>query len=255
MKPEYLTRRVLIFLILGLVLSSCSPGPKPPIKTGQPAKKIIFTPTVLAEINNTPNASEKKDQYAFHMSYAIDESVRCASGVVCDSVYIPKAILYFRGDFSVQKGEISGQGSIFFIGIEGCQTLRADLSNCKIAGGKKGSFEISGQAQGDKASINLSLKEVPKISLIMVTKTPSGYIEIPFESTYADNYKKLFENSGLWNNPFEATLTSQGNSVIKNFEGTITASLKDNSASRSVHGFGGLIFIPVGTGLPAPVFN
>lgn len=225
----------------------------PPVSpTGllRPASQPTPTPTFLPRLNGSVTPTTASSSYIFHMNFTVDQSLACTNK--CDSVYIPKMTLYFRGKLGVTGNRASGDGTITIENIEPCKTLMPDLSTCQFSAGTPGSFNVAGNMQGDKIQMTLQLKDVPRLNGGMTTLHPvQGQVPIAFDSTYYEEIKQTLIKAAIFDTPFQISpqiatpgLSSQALARISHtFEGTYVFATNDKLLTRTTHGFGTLFFI------------
>ncbi|MBA4379510.1 MAG: hypothetical protein C0393_02290, partial [Anaerolinea sp.] len=159
---------------------------------------------------STPAGSQSGSDYAFHINLAIEWAVSCP-GVVCDAAFIPRMVLYFRGNLTTQPDRsVSGTGTMTFISIDQCQTLMPGNSTCQIGEASEGSFTITGQslgitpgAKGETLQLTLHLQELPKLPITHVVQQPQGTLDIPMDTTFASFLGELLSNAGIFDTSFE----------------------------------------------------
>jgi hypothetical protein len=236
-----------------------SPGPVP------------TTPGGTASPGSTPAGSgspqgEAGTSYAFHINVNIDESGTCPGSAKCDVAFVPHSVLYFRATLTVQpSGTVTGNGTMVFVDLQPCQTLMPDVSSCSVTRASDGAFAVEGKrlAAGsgrgtDTLLLTMRLKELPKVSATMTTAHPSGPIKIPFDTTCAHLLSQMLAQARVFDSPFEVSpvVLSGGVSdemiarASRTFEGTFVQRTAGGSAVHTIHGLGGLFFIPPDT--PGP---
>lgn len=242
----------ILILLLIILLSACRPAQprtqtppreQPANPQPRPNSGKTITPLPQKVPVNDP-AQNSANDLSFHINFTLDESVACQGDVKCDFAYVPKFIVYFRGDMSTSgSGALSGDGKMIIIDVQGCKTLLADNS-CQVKGVTEGSFEISGSQDGDTLNLTLRLKQMPTLTVIHSIASPSGTIEMDLTPTYQEEMTKMFENAGMFNKEFQVS-ASGTQSQLKLFEGTYTF-----GGTRTLHGLGGMFYIPASTTVP-----
>lgn len=259
----------LLILLAVAILAACRPAPggmppktKPPRGTAPKAAQtqlpsrsgVATTPTILPGSGAAAPAGAQNTtgETAFHVNFLIDESVSCTG--TCDSFSIPRLVLYFRGSMAPNaSGSLRGNGTMRFIGADPCETLMPNVSSCQLDGVSDGSFTAEGEAlPGGKLRLTLHLQQAPVLSGAMVTRHPvQGNITLPFDATYSQELKSLFENAKIFETPYEVQGGIGSNAAV-NWEGTYELKASDGATVRRMHGFGGLFFISPETALPEP---
>lgn len=219
-------------------------SPAPPRRSTPVFPLASPTPTSLP-MHPISTVTPAVSNHAFHINFIMDETATCPGSAKCDNAYIPKMVLYLRGNVNVAANRASGDGTMMFISVDACKTLLPDTSSCKVNGTTNGSFTISGQMQADKLEMTLHLREMPRISVVMTSKHPSGPVTVAYDSTYQEEMKKVFENAKIFETPIQATPTIASGNPAAYFEGTYTF-----GGARTLHGYGGLFFIPTDSPLP-----
>ena len=237
-------RRTTLVLIVIMMLTACAPAATP----DRPA-----TPTALPMLNASPAPPTSGSQtHAFHVNFAITQSTKCGD-TPCDTVYVPKLLLYLRGDVTVQAdGALSGDGELYFTEAEPCVTLRPDLSSCSITRATRGRISIDGERQGDQLTLKLRLIELPHFGVTMTTQHPvQGQIDVPYDSTYDQEIKQVLIAAHVFDTPFTVSPALNARSNAHLFEGRYE--FGNPAAPRITQVLGGLFFIPVDTTLPEPL--
>jgi hypothetical protein len=246
--------RFIIVSISLLILSACILGrplpensPKlPAVSQPQPAQVASPTPTALVQLaeKNTPAVSAR-EKHAFHINLALDEIVKCPGSSPCDFAYLPKFLLYFRGDIQVTGANLDGNGIITVLDASPCQTLMPDLSSCQVKGVTEGAFSISGQAQGNQLRLTLHLEKMPALSVSMTSHHPSGDVVLDLTPTYQEEMKKVFINAGIFEKEFQTVAALPASAPALYYDGSYTF-----GGTRTLHGAGSLIFISPEMTLP-----
>lgn len=197
---------------------------------------------------STPAGSQSGSDYAFHINFQMDESVSCP-GAKCDNAYIPHMVLYFRGNVNAAAdGPAAGNGTMYFIGVDPCKTLMPDVSSCNVSGASSGKFTITGRMQNGKLEMTLHLSQMPTISVTMVSQYPLGSVTIPLDATYQEEMKQVFSQAGIFEKTFSVSPEISTSDSAATFEGSYTF-----GGARTLHGFGGLIFISPDMPMPDAV--
>jgi hypothetical protein len=225
------------------------PSSQPPraqsSQSSAPVSVPSSTPTGLPRIVVPTTPTTVAGSYAFHINFAVDQSVACSNN--CDSAYIPKMNLYFRGKISVVANRATGDGTITFDNIEPCITLKPNQSSCKVNGNTAGSFTVTGSMQGDKLEMTMQLKDVPRLNVMWAT----GTINVPMDSTYYEELKQLMLQAKIFDTPFQITPTILASGMpsqtiansSRTFDGKYIFATNDKLMTRTTHGFGTLFFI------------
>lgn len=255
-----------LVLIALLLLAACTstptattslplPSPTSAPAIASPARSTpapTLTPTLTparpsALAPSTATATPAAAKYAFHINFLMDETTTCPGNARCDNAFIPKMILYFRGEVAVAANRVaSGDGIMTFTRVDACQTLLPDTSSCKVNGVTNGSFMISGRMEGEKLRMTLHPREMPKLSVTMTSKHPSGPVTTVLDGTYQEELKRVFANAGIFDTEIQAMPTAASGDAAAYFEGSYTF-----GKARTLHGYGGLFFIAPDAPLPA----
>ncbi|HCS38087.1 MAG TPA: hypothetical protein DIW44_00680 [Anaerolineaceae bacterium] len=236
-----LGKLMLLFTIITLI-TACYP-----LNPSQNSANKRTTPIAYMVGQDGNNASGSGDEKTFHINFNMDEIVVCSTDVKCDAPYVPKSSAYLRGMLTTAKnGSVDGEGQIIFTDAEGCRTLDAANSSCEVKDVTDGTFKISGQVEGSTMALTLTMVETPALQVIWTTKFPTGDIVQDFSTTYQEEIKQLFINAGIIEKEFIIDVSNLGSTSSINFEGSYTF-----GGRRTLHGFGGLIFIPNDTAMPA----
>ncbi len=237
---------------LSVAASMCACGA--PRLTATPPPGAVATPTYtplprMAAPSATPIAA----RHAFHINFALDESVACGAAK-CDMPYVPRMLLYWRGALQVAPdGRVTGDGTLEFTDVQPCRTLLPDVSSCQASPGAPGRFSVEGESlPGDPAKLRLTfrLQDMPALAATMTTESASGPLTIPFDSTVQHALKQVFLDAQLIDAPFEVAplvwiggeSEAQRAASTRVFEGAYTMG-KEGSAGHTYHGMGGLFFI------------
>ena len=225
------------------------PGPQSPraqsTQSSAPVGVPSPTPTGLPRLVVPTTPTTTMGNYAFHINFAVDQSVACSNN--CDSAYIPKMNVYFRGKISVAANRATGDGTMTFDHIEPCITLKPSQSSCKVNGNTAGNFTVTGNMQGDKLEMTMQLKDVPRLNVVWAT----GTINVPMDSTYYEELKQLMLQAKIFDTPFQITPTILASGMSaqtianasRTFEGKYVFATNDKSMTRTTHGFGSMFFI------------
>ena len=241
--PKTYTFIAVSSLILLMACALLRPISRP--RTG-PMGVATTTPTALPMLAGSTTPLPGEARYTFHINFLMDESVTCSAGSQCDNAYIPRMVLYFLGDLNViSNGSANGEGTIFFTGVDACKTIMPDISSCRVGSVSGGKFAISGRMQGDKLEITMRLTEMPKLAVTMTSQHPSGPVTIPLDMTYQEEMKHVFTNAGIFDVLVQVDPAISTNNSAAYFEGTFTF-----GDARTLHGYGGMFFIPSDNQLP-----
>jgi len=208
------------------------------------------SPTPMPQIlGPTATPALPAADYAFHINFAVDQSVTCAGGIPCDSAYFPRFILYFRGDLKVAPdGSADGQGVILLLHADACQTLWPQWSSCQLNGSTNGRFTIHGQMRGDKLEMTLHLEEMLGISMTWTSHAAPRTTTVAMDPTYQHEINGLFENAHIFDVPLMVTPTREASRQAQaTFEGEMSFGPE---GMRKTHGFGSLFFISPELPLP-----
>ena len=146
--------RLAVVLVAALgALNGCGSGtePAPGDSGGAPSQadrpKTIPWGVPSDGLASGPQAAATQ-AYAFHINFLIDESAgQCSPKVPCNVPFIPRSVLYFRGNLSVGGDRsVAGSGTMTFLDMQPCRVLMPDISSCKAAPGSPGTFTVAGTA-------------------------------------------------------------------------------------------------------------
>ncbi|MCX6055588.1 MAG: hypothetical protein NTZ74_11865 [Chloroflexi bacterium] len=234
--------RILCSLFVVALMGACKPERRPPVLPRN--ANVTPIPGLVSGEKTTTNSSNSSN--AFHLNFALDESVGCSISTKCDFAFLPKFTVYFRGDTNSGKnGDVSGDGQIVILSTEACQTLIPGTSSCQVLGVTNGSFSITGNLEGSQLHLILHLEEMPSLKVNWTTKSPSGDVVMDLTTTYNEEMKKVFENAGILEKEFQVESAISTTTAAKVFEGSYTF-----GGTRTLHGFGGLFLIDPTTALP-----
>jgi hypothetical protein len=231
---------------LVLVLTSCSDRESDPAKT--------IPSTAPGHPPSGARAAAASGSFNFHVNLAVDETTKCGD-VQCDLPYLPKWHLYLRGTLQVSDGgDVTGEGTARVVQIDRCATVMARLSSCSAEPGNDGTFTVTGRRTGAGLSLTLTRGNPIELKVIHRSKSPSGPIEIPFDSTYASLLDGVLANAGVFGTQLDIPLPEGGRRVSNQpahiFEGSFAQQMRNGVAVHSIHAFGSWYFIDAATSMP-----
>jgi|WetSurMetagenome_2_1015567.scaffolds.fasta_scaffold34976_3 hypothetical protein len=192
--------------------------------------------------------------FSFHINLALDESVKCGDAP-CDLPYLPKWHLYLKGTLNVSAGgDVTGEGAARIVEIGRCLTAMPRQSSCSAEPGNDGTFTVAGHT--GPGGLDLTLSPVKPIELKVVhrTKTASGPIEVPFDSTYQGLIEGVLGGAGVFGTAFTAPLPADGKRLsdqpLRVFEGRFEQQARSGTAVHTIHAFGSWFFIDPATKMP-----
>jgi hypothetical protein len=199
-------------------------------------------------------AAAASGPFAFHVNLAVDETAKCGD-VQCDLPYLPKWHLYLRGTLQVSDGgDVIGEGTSRVVQIDRCATVMARLSSCSAEPGNDGTFTVTGRRTGAGLSLTLTRGNPIELKVVHRTKSASGPIEIPFDSTYVSLLDGVLANAGMFGAPLDIPLPADGRRVSNQpahiFEGSFAQQMRSGVAVHSIHAFGSWYFIDATTSMP-----